>query len=141
MIRLFLLQQTTKQSDDVPFYGHVQNKGIYTKEYCDTRFPVSPLTGFPSTDTGKLMDINITPAEKEKIMTYLQRLDGRFLPQDLTDKEIFDIVPPRYFTDDAVDAQRWRDYLSNDIFPELNKQEPNGVDNNSIDNNTDNIND
>lgn len=144
MIRLFLFQQTSKKSNDEVFKGHEQAKGIYTKDYLETRFPLSHVVGVPQTDTGRLMDIDVTPAEKEKIMNYLQRLDGRFLPKDLTDKQIFDIVPPRYFTDDAVDVQRFRDYLARYIFPELNKTEDNsdnGNDDTGIDNNTNNIND
>lgn len=109
-----------KCSDDSLFLEHEQSRGIYTKEYCDTRYPVSTVTGFPMTDTGKLMRPDITPAEKEKIMNYLHRLDGRFMPSDLTDKQMLDLIPPRYLTDDAVDVQRWRDWLSTDIFPELN---------------------
>lgn len=128
-----------KCSDDSLFLEHEQSRGIYNKEYCDSRYPVSSATGFPMTDTGKLMRPDITPAEKEKIMNYLHRLDGRFMPSDLTDKQMLDLIPPRYLTDDAVDVQRWRDWLATDIFPEFNNED-NGDNSDTSDNNDDSIN-
>lgn len=145
MNHIFLYLQTCKKSDDSHVDVHVQNRSVFNTEYCNSFFPVNPVTGFPMSDTGKLMHPDLTPAEKERIMTRLQGIKGQYLPNDLTDKEIFDIIPPRYLSDDAVDVQRWRDYISREIMPDIkdidNVSDNGTIDNNNTDNNSNDTND
>lgn len=138
----FIREQSQSLSDDKLFVDSVEASGIYDSTYIDSRFPVSPVTGHPITDTAKLLDINVTEFEKTKIMNSLKKIDGYYLPNKLTDKEIYDLVPPRYFTNDQVDVQRWRDYLSKEIIPNMDKSVVNtAIDtvdtgNDSVDNST-----
>lgn len=87
------------------------SKGIYDPVVLSHMYPVDPLTGFCWTDLGRIMSDSMTDAEKESVMARLKRVDGRYLPEGLSDDEIYQIVPPRYLQD-ANDVDRWRTYLS-----------------------------
>lgn len=111
-------------SDVVTQYytGHPDNVGIYDGSIVRAVYPTDALTGLPVTDVGRLTSPHLTDAEKERIMQRLKPERGTYMSSKLTDKDILNLVPPRYFQD-AVDVQMWRDYLAKDVFPELEAED------------------
>lgn len=106
--------------DDSPYMDGPQSRGVYKADEIAVAFPVNPLTGLAMTDLSRVMSPTVSNAEKESIMARLgnpQR--GSFMPSELSDQEILDLVPPRYLAQDAVDVQLWRDYLTSELFPNL----------------------
>lgn len=101
------------------YYHHIEARGIYDANRVDAVYPVDPRTGLPATDLGRLTDISLTNGEKETIMARLQRMDGTYLPSGMSDADIYSLVPPRYFENDEVDIQAWRNYLSKEILPNM----------------------
>lgn len=98
-------------------YGE-QSKGVIDPKHDAILHPVNNATGFPDGDLGRLADPQLTQYEREQIMSRLSKISGEFAPSQLSDSELFSLIPPRYFHD-AVDVQRWRDYIAKDILPHL----------------------
>lgn len=114
-----LLALYSRKIDESYYPGHEQAKGVYSTQHFDAIYPLDPRTNLPMSDTAKLTDPTVTEAEREQIMSRLSAMDGGYLPKDLSDEEIYELVPPRYFTYDQVDVQAWRDYLSREIIPDM----------------------
>lgn len=104
------------------YFGHPENVGIYDGAIVRAVYPIDAHTGLPMTDIGRLTSPHLTDAEKERIMQRLKPERGTYISNKLTDKDIMELVPPRYFQD-AVDVQMWRDYLAKDIFPQLEAED------------------
>lgn len=100
------------------YFGHPTCKGIYDEKLVNAMYPIDERTGLPMTDVGRLTSPHLTDAEKERIMSHLKPEKGTFLPSSLSDEEVLQMIPPRYFQD-AVDVQIWRDYLAKDVMPNL----------------------
>lgn len=114
-----LYSYASKVVDDSPYMHGVYSKGVYDPEVVSAVYPINELTGLPDTDAGKIADPFLTHGEREKIMSRLAGMSegkGSYLPSSLSDAEVLELVPPRY-VQDAVDVQRWRDYLSSDVLP------------------------
>lgn len=118
MIRL----QSQKKSNVILFEGHSESSGTRLAEESDLLYPIDPRTGLPMSDTGKLMSFELSPVEKEKIIQRLQEERGTFMPSELSDEDLFDLLPPRYLTGDPVDVQLWRDYLGEYVLPEMDNK-------------------
>lgn len=105
---------------DAPFYADGdQSRGVYDPEIVTAMYPVDQITGLPISDAGKIADPHLSHAEREKIMSRLSGMsegNGSYLPSALSDEDVLDLVPPRY-VQDAVDVQRWRNYLSKEVLP------------------------
>lgn len=120
-------------------YGE-QSKGVIDPKHDAILHPINKATGFPDGDLGRLADPKLTEYEREQLMSRLSKLSGQFAPSQLSDSELFSLMPPRYFSD-AVDIQRWRDYLTKEILPHLEDSkvaEKIAQDNQNNDNNNDN---
>lgn len=119
-----LMQSNVCYSCDDYYPAHSQGVGIYKQVELDVVYPVDPRTGFPSSDVAKILRPDISPTERETIMSRLTAMGidkGSYLPSDMSDSDIMSLIPPRYLTDDAVDVQLWRDYLGNHVLPGMNK--------------------
>lgn len=97
--------------------AHTMAIGVYDPDFVAMMYPTDARSGFPTSDLARVLSSEISQAEKEKILNRLQREDGTFLPSDLTDDDVFSLVPPRFVLGDQVNIQRWRDYLANDVLP------------------------
>lgn len=118
-----LLEQGTSVSDDTPYWGHPSSNGVYDKDQIQVLYPIDPRTGFPASDVSRLTDPSLSPAEKERVMANLQRLDPAYMPQGLSDEDMFAILPPRYIGYDPVTANAWRNYLANELLPSFDTAE------------------
>lgn len=107
-------------SDDSAFDGHPQSRGVYDPEDVSVLYPIDPRSGYPSSDLGKVMDPLLTDSERQRVMARLSKVEGAYMPSDLSDDDIFALIPPRYIAQDAVDVQAWRDYLGKEVFSKLN---------------------
>lgn len=97
--------------------AHVMSIGVYDPEYVAMLYPTDARSGFPTSDLARVLSSEVSNAEKERILNRLQREDGTYLPSDLTDEDVFALVPPRFVLGDQVNIQRWRDYLASDVLP------------------------
>lgn len=135
-IRLKILRKySTYRSRDF-ISDTTESRGVYSKSFMSSHYPVNPATGLIDTDTGKLTNINLSEEEKMRVMQRLRGLIGRYSPKGMTDKQLFDLLPPRYFTDDPVLIQLWRDYLGKHIIPYMEDDDKSDKSDNS--DNTDN---
>lgn len=106
--------------DDGTYLDGYQSRGVYKPEEVAIAYPINPMTGLAMTDLSRVMSPTITHAERESIMSRFKSSErGAYMPSELSDKEILDLVPPRYLAQDAVDVQLWRDYLTTELFPEM----------------------
>lgn len=97
--------------------AHTMSIGVYDPEYVAMLYPTDARSGFPTSDLARVLSSEVSNAEKERILNRLQREDGTYLPSDLTDEDVFALVPPRFVLGDQVNIQRWRDYLASDVLP------------------------
>lgn len=97
--------------------AHDMSIGVYDPEYVAMLYPTDARSGFPTSDLARILSSEVSNAEKERILNRLQREDGTYLPSDLTDEDVFALVPPRFVLGDQVNIQRWRDYLASDVLP------------------------
>lgn len=97
--------------------AHNMAIGVYDPEYVAMLYPTDARSGFPTSDLARVLSSEVSNAEKERIINRLQREDGTYLPSDLTDEDVFALVPPRFVLGDQVNIQRWRDYLASDVLP------------------------
>lgn len=118
-----LLEQGTSVSDDTPYWGHPSSNGVYDAEQIQVLYPIDPRTGFPASDVSRLTDPSLSPAEKERVMANLQRLDPAYMPQGLSDEDMFALLPPRYIGYDPVTANAWRKYLADELLPSFDTAE------------------
>lgn len=102
--------------------SHTMSLGVFDPEYMKMLYPVDQRSGFPSSDLARVLSDSVSSAEKERIISRLQRQDGQFLPADLTDGDVFALVPPRFMLGDQVSVQKWRDYLASDVLPYMADQ-------------------
>lgn len=107
-------------SDDSVFNGHPQSRGVYDAEDVSVLYPIDPRSGYPSSDLGKVMDPLLTDSERQRVLARLSKVEGAYMPSELSDSDIFALIPPRYIAQDAVDVQAWRDYLGKEVFSKLN---------------------
>lgn len=122
--RAMAIQAHNQVRDDfvtAPFTGHPLGNGVYEAKEILAQFPYDPRTGLPMTDLGRLSDPKLTMVEKEQVMARLGNDKGVYMPSELSDEEMLSIIPSRYFMDDDVDIQMWRDYLSREILPEMGR--------------------
>lgn len=97
--------------------AHNMAIGVYDPEYVAMLYPTDARSGFPTSDLARVLSSEVSNADKERILNRLQREDGTYLPSDLTDEDVFALVPPRFVLGDQVNIQRWRDYLASDVLP------------------------
>lgn len=97
--------------------AHNMAIGVYDPVYVAMLYPTDARSGFPTSDLARVLSSEVSNAEKERILNRLQREDGTYLPSDLTDEDVFALVPPRFVLGDQVNIQRWRDYLASDVLP------------------------
>lgn len=117
-INLLRAHNTSLHSDVINYQGSEDCKGILDDEHLAIMYPVDATTGLINSDLAKLSNPLLSNAERSFIMDRLQQLHGNFLPNGLSDSEIYSLVPPRYFSD-SVDVQMWRDYIGKEIIPNM----------------------
>lgn len=115
--RLCLSKQCVSTADTSSFVS-ASYQGVYTNNFNEVYYPIDSEFGLPKSDTAKLMSDVVSAAEKEGILSRLSRLDGRYMPSDLSDEDILSLVPPRY-VHDSVDIQTWRNYLSDHVLSKM----------------------
>lgn len=97
--------------------SHDMSLGIYDPELIQNLYPIDARSGFASSDLARILSNEIPAYEKEKILSRLTRVDGKFMPAELSDDDIMALVPPRFMLGDETNIQKWRDYLANDVLP------------------------
>lgn len=108
-----------KYANAITFLGHEQAQGIYDPRQVSLKYPVDPTTGFAHDDLSTLTSPLLTQTERDQILARLSPQKGTFMPSNLSDEELMNLVPPRYFTNDPVDVQAWRDYLGKTVFKDM----------------------
>lgn len=117
-INLLRAHNRSNNSDVVNYQGSEDCKGILDDEHLGIMYPIDSTTGLINSDLAKISNPLLSNAERAIIMDRLQQLHGNFLPNGLSDSEIYGLIPPRYFSD-AVDVQAWRDYIGKEIIPNM----------------------
>ena len=117
-INLLRAHNRSNNSDVVNYQGSEDCKGILDDEHLQIMYPIDATTGLINSDLAKISNPLLSNAERATIMDRLQQLHGNFLPNGLSDSEIYSLVPPRYFSD-SVDVQMWRDYIGKEIIPNM----------------------
>ena len=117
-IQLLRAHNRSNNSDVVNYQGSDDCKGILDDEHLGIMYPIDATTGLINSDLAKISNPLLSNAERATIMDRLQQLHGNFLPNGLSDSEIYGLIPPRYFSD-AVDVQAWRDYIGKEIIPNM----------------------
>ena len=117
-VNLLRAHNRSLNSDVVNYQGSEECKGILDDEHLGIMYPIDATTGLINSDLAKLSNPMLSNAERSFIMDRLQQLHGNFLPNGLSDSEIYGLIPPRYFSD-AVDVQMWRDYIGKEIIPNM----------------------
>ena len=97
--------------------AHSMSLGVYDPEYVALMYPTDARSGFPTSDLARILSSEVSIAEKEKVINRLSREDGQFMPADISDEDVFALVPPRFMLGDQVNIQLWRDYLASDVLP------------------------
>lgn len=117
-VNLLRAHNRSIHSDVVNYKGSEDCKGILDDEHLAIMYPVDPTTGLINSDLAKISNPLLSNAERAFIMDRLQQLHGNFLPNGLSDSEIYSLLPTRYFSD-SVDVQMWRDYIGKEIIPNM----------------------
>jgi len=117
-VNLLRAHNRSTNSDVVNYQGSEDCKGILDDEHLGIMYPIDATTGLINSDLAKISNPLLSNAERATIMDRLQQLHGNFLPNGLSDSEIYGLIPPRYFSD-AVDVQAWRDYIGKEIIPNM----------------------
>ena len=120
-INLLRAHNRSNNSDVVNYQGSEDCKGILDDEHLGIMYPIDATTGLINSDLAKISNPLLSNAERATIMDRLQQLHGNFLPNGLSDSEIYGLIPPRYFSD-AVDVQAWRDYIGKEMIPNMSDQ-------------------
>ena len=79
--------------------------------------PISPITGFRDNDLARLFSPATSAKEKEFILNSFSEVKGKSSPQDLTDDELMQLIPPRYLND-ATEISRYMDMIK-EVFKEI----------------------
>lgn len=117
-VNLLRAHNRSLNSDVVNYQGSEECKGILDDEHLSIMYPIDSTTGLINSDLAKLSNPMLSNAERSFIMDRLQKMHGNYLPNGLSDSEIYSLVPPRYFSD-SVDVQMWRDYIGKEIIPNM----------------------
>lgn len=81
---------------------------------CDVLCPVDPVTGNPDNMIDKLLSPSVNPMEKERILSYMQKIPASHR-HNLSDKELISMLPSRYNTT-FTDIDKVRDYYEKEIY-------------------------
>lgn len=100
-------------SEDYP------ENGIYSMDKVDVWFPVNPHTGLPQDELSRYTDPYLSAEERQSLIDRLSTEKGSFVDKDLSDDELYNILPPRYLNNDLVDINAWRSYVSKEILPAI----------------------
>lgn len=86
----------------------------------DALFPVDPVTGNPDNMVDKLLSPNVTTMEKERILSFMQKMPAS-KRNNLSDKELIDMLPSRY-NSTLTDIDKVRDFFENEIYTNLDDE-------------------
>lgn len=81
---------------------------------CDVLCPVDPVTGNPDNMIDKLLSPSVNPMEKERILSYMQKIPAS-QRHNLSDKELISMLPSRYNTT-YTDIDKVRDFYEKEIY-------------------------
>ena len=86
-----------------------RNLCVTPTQECDVICPVDETTGHRTSRLTKVMDPTISPLEKERLMSTLQRMSTPTRTR-LSDQDLMALTPSRYNTA-MVDDEKFADYL------------------------------
>lgn len=92
---------------------------------CDVLCPVDPVTGNPDNMIDKLLSPSVNPMEKERILSYMQKIPAGHR-HNLSDKELISMLPSRYNTT-FTDIDKVRDYYEKEIYTDPSLQSDDDV--------------
>lgn len=82
-------------------------------------FPLNESTGLPTGDLARALDLRLTEQERASIISQLKARNGDYASSDLSDDELFQLVPSRLVVNDDVDRRLWSRYVHQTILPSL----------------------
>lgn len=86
----------------------------------DVLFPIDPTTGNPDNMVDKLLSPTVSPMEKERILSFMQKIPAS-KRNNLSDKELMDMLPSRY-NNTLTDIDKVRDFFENEIYTNLDDE-------------------
>ena len=122
-IDVFLPAFTVKQKSvalQVP--DKASNLSLCTEinKLADVLFPVDPVTGNPDNMVDKLLSPTVTPMEKERILSFMQKLPAS-KRNNLSDDELMNMLPSRYNTT-LTDIDKVRDFFESEIYSKVDDE-------------------
>lgn len=90
--------------------GVVTGESIVDSNLTDTIQPVNPVTGWRDNSISRLMSPNTPNVERELILSSLAKQKGYNSPKELSDDDLFEILPSRYSTD-PVELERFKEFV------------------------------
>lgn len=90
--------------------GVVTGESIVDSNLTETIQPVNPVTGWRDNSICRLMSPNTPNVERELILSSLAKQKGYNSPKELSDEDLFDILPSRYSTD-PVELERFKEFV------------------------------
>lgn len=98
----------------VPAHPHNLSLCEEVNKLCDVLCPVDPVTGNPDNMIDKLLSPSVNPMEKERILSYMQKIPASHR-HNLSDKELISMLPSRYNTT-YTDIDKVRDFYEKEIY-------------------------
>ena len=86
-------------------------------------FPINENTGLPTGDLARALDLRLTEQERASIISQLKARNGDYASSDLSDDELFQLVPSRLVVNDDVDRRLWSRYVHQTLLPSLFDEE------------------
>lgn len=109
----------------VPAKPHNLSLCEEVNKLCDVLCPVDPVTGNPDNMVDKLLSPSVNPMEKERILSYMQKIPAS-QRHNLSDKELISMLPSRYNTT-FTDIDKVRDYYEKEIYTDPSLQSDDDV--------------
>lgn len=86
----------------------------------DVLFPIDPTTGNPDNMVDKLLSPTVSPMEKERILSFMQKLPAS-KRNNLSDDELMNMLPSRYNTT-LTDLDKVRDFFESEIYTKVDDE-------------------
>lgn len=118
------MRHGVSNSDD---YGYNESHDLaiplVDSDRAEIVYPISPVTGLPTGDLHKALDLSLTEQERASVLAQLKSIGTDYVSADLSDDDLFRLVPSRLVITDDVDRRLWSRYVHQTLLPELEEQD------------------